>query len=397
MKKLNIVKYTIKTVCVLLAFVLVGVWLYRYNLDEDFSVVEGKSYFDDPDDVYPVMSICFKQTFENFHLKSHSTNLSALDYRNFLIGERYHPSMKKIDYHGVSTNISDFTLEYDIEFRNGTYLVGASTPIGSKPLYYTASWISWGRNIVKCFGLEIIDKDVYYIRLYVKREIFPNMTRDSNGGFAVLFHYPNQFSASFKTLRRQWPNRDASSNHYMSFNLKGMYVNIQRYKKNQRNCIEDWKNFDKIILQKHLQKVGCKTPDQITNGTWPICSSGEKMKTARLRLNSLKLRPCREIISIDYDMGESDDNIDYAPIVNGKRWNNWISFVYRILNPHFTVTRQRKDVDIQTLIGYIGGYIGIFTGFALAQIPDYLYSAIIYAKMWILNSKEKKKNHTVYM
>ena len=114
MKKVNIVKYTIKTVCVLLALVLVGVWLYRYNLDEDFSVIEGKSYFDDPDDVYPVMSICFKQTFEKFRLKSYGTNLSALDYRNFLIGEKYHPSMKEIDYHSVSTNISDFLLEYDV-------------------------------------------------------------------------------------------------------------------------------------------------------------------------------------------------------------------------------------------------------------------------------------------
>ena len=121
------------------------------------------------------------------------------------------------------------------------------------------------------------------------------------------------------------------------------------------------------------------------------------MKAARLRLNSLKFRPCREIVSIDYDMGESDDNIDYAPIVNGTRWNNWISFVYRILNPHFTVRRQRRDVDIQTLIGYIGGYIGIFTGFALTKIPDYLHSAIMYAKMWILNSQEKNTNKTIYI
>ena len=397
MNKVYIVKITIKAACVLLALFLVGVWLYRYNLDEDSTVIEGRSYFDNRDDVFPVMSICFKQTFKELNLKMHGTNLSTLDYRDFLIGETYHPSMKEIDYHGVSTNISDFILEYDVEYRNGTYLYGASTNPASKPPYYTSSWISWGRSIVKCFGLEVNDKDVYVVRMYVKREIFPNLSRDSNGGFAILFHYPNQFSASFKTLRRQWPTRDASSNHYMSFNLKGMYVNIQRYKKNHQNCIEDWKNFDKVVLRKHLQRVGCKTPDQITNDTWSICSSREKMKAARLRLNSLKFRPCREIVSIDYDMGESDDNIDYAPIVNGTRWNNWISFVYRILNPHFTVRRQRRDVDIQTLIGYIGGYIGIFTGFALTQIPDYLYSAIMYAKMWILNSQEKNTNKTTYI
>ena len=54
-----------------------------------------------------------------------------------------------------------------------------------KPPYYTFTWISWDR-IVKCFGLEITNKDVYYIRLFVKREIFPNLIRNSDGGFAVL-------------------------------------------------------------------------------------------------------------------------------------------------------------------------------------------------------------------
>ena len=231
MNKVYILKYTIKTVCVFLALVLVGTWLYRYNLDEDSTVIEERSYFDNQDDVFPVMSICFKQTFQEFHPKEHGTNLTALDYHKFLIGESYHPSMKEIDYHSVSTNISDFVLEYDVEYRNGTYLYGSSTNPASKPPYYTSSWISWGRSIVKCFGLEVNDKDVYVVRMYVKREIFPNLSRDSNGGFAILFHYPNQFSASFKTLRRQWPDRDASHNHYMSFNLKGMFVNIQRYKR----------------------------------------------------------------------------------------------------------------------------------------------------------------------
>ena len=124
----------------------------------------------------------------------------------------------------ITSNLSDFILKYEVGFRNGTR-IDTLENIAWKPLYYTFTWISWDR-LVKCFGLEITNKDVYYIRLFVKREIFPNMTRNSNGGFAVLFHYPNQFSASFKTLRRQWPNRDASSNHYMSFNLKGMYVNM---------------------------------------------------------------------------------------------------------------------------------------------------------------------------
>ena len=55
MNKIYILKYTIKAICVLLALVLVGTWLYRYNLDEDSTVIEERSYFDNEEDVFPVM------------------------------------------------------------------------------------------------------------------------------------------------------------------------------------------------------------------------------------------------------------------------------------------------------------------------------------------------------
>ena len=81
------------------------------------------------------------------------------------------------------------------------------------------------------------------------------------------------------------------------------------------------------------------------------------MKSARLRLHDEKIRPCREIESIDYDFGESERSLNVIPRVDGMPWKNWICFVYRILNPRFKVIIQRKDVDFQTLVGYIGGYI----------------------------------------
>ena len=37
---------------------------------------------------------------------------------------------------------------------------------------------------------------------------------------------------------------------------------------------------------------------------------------------------------------------------------------------------QIKDIDINTLIGYIGGYIGLILGYSILQIPDYLVVSI---------------------
>ena len=383
----DIIKYLIRLACITTAIVLVGMWLQRYFLDKDSSVLENRYYFDTNDDLFPVMSLCFKQSFRDKTFKILGKNISGSNYNEFLFGRYFSDDMLNVNYDQVSTNISDFILSYVVEFRNGTQVSTLKNIAWKKP-YHSFTWNSWG-SLVKCFGFEITDPNFFFMRVYLKREIFENRIRYNDGGFAVLFHYPNQVLASMQTVKRQWVKRDNATNHHMSFNLKGMDVNIRRYKKGEHNCIHNWKNYDNITLQRHLDYVGCKTPDLITNDTWPICTNKEKMHKARLKLNSQNLEPCRGVESVDYDMGESEE-LEDAPKgkhFHGQYWEDWIIIIFRILNPRFKVILQKKDVDFQTLIGYVGGYIGIFTGFAIAQLPDLMLTALLFAKKWYLSSQ----------
>ena len=113
---------------------------------------------------------------------------------------------------------------------------------------------------------------------------------------------------------------DNSTNYYMSFNIKGFEVNEQRYKKRQKNFTLNWKNYDNITLRNHLNKVGCKTPDQISYKSWPICRNQRQMNQARLPLNSNNVRPCKEVESINYDMSESE--VLFAKTFQGPYWKN---------------------------------------------------------------------------
>ena len=52
-------------------------------------------------------------------------------------------------------------------------------------------------------------------------------------------------------------------------------------------------------------------------------------------------------------------------------------------------TVSKRKIDIQSLIGYVGGYIGICTGIALAQLPEILAKFAICTKEFLeeLNRK----------
>ena len=387
MSNWKVIQFIFKCLCIIATCALLVLWVHTYLLDKDVSVIEGRSYYDTEDDVFPVMSICFKQSFDDKHFEKFGQNITGLNYQKYLLGEYFDKDMEKVDYDSVTTNISEFIISYNVEFANGSSILDTNSNVAWKHPYPTYTWLSF-QHIVKCFGLEITNKNVYFLRLYMKRDVFPDRIRPQSGGFAVLFHYPNQLTASIHSVMRHWTPRDNMSNYLMSFNIKGMEAAVNRYKYRYNNCVQDWKNYDDVVLKEHLMSVGCKTPYQPTNiehrpsYRWPLCTSKAKMKEARLRLKySGGNRPCREIEAISVLERDADKGLTTLK-KRGKDWKNWFGFVLRILNPRFKIIIQKKEVDLQTLVGYVGGYIGIFTGFALAQIPDILLFILKLVKRW---------------
>ena len=113
------------------------------------------------------------------------------------------------------------------------------------------------------------------------------------------------------------------------------------------------------------------------------------MKKARIPLVNEKIRPCRSVESVGYKLGNTKPT--RAKFLQGGLVDPWFSIVIRILNPRFKETIQHKAVDIETLIGYIGGYIGILTGFALIQIPDIIAYLFKCTKMFLQYLKKCSK------
>ena len=88
--------------------------------------------------------------------------------------------------------------------------------------------------------------------------------------------------------------------------------------------------------------------------------------------------PCRTIENIDarktetYDKSLGPEKQYQNMKIRGKNWKEWFGVTYQILSDKFTIKINKKEMDFESLVGYIGGYVGLFAGFAVAELPGML-------------------------
>ena len=381
----SMTKWVFKIFCLILTLTLSVRGINRYLKDYDMTTIGTKQYSNNKIDMLPAISLCFHQRFEEAAFQRLGLNVTGEDYQKFLVGDHFDKTMLKIKYDDVTTNISDITILEQLEFENKTpvYIIGDARPNieGWKAPYSSFSWVNWG-FFVKCFTLEIPDVKIHTLHWYLDRKVFPNGIRPQFGTFSILFHYPNQILDSINTITRQWSPKTQDQNYWININIRGMNVFRRRYKAHLDNCIQDWKNYDIIMVEKHIAAIGCKAPYQKTMNDWPICDSQEKMKKTLYPIKTGYVPPCRTIEMIDYQQSETDAatlGVTYIP-VGGKNWTQWFSITYMFINDKFTVSINKQKMDFESLVGYIGGYVGLFTGFAVTEIPGMLVNGIISMK-----------------
>lgn len=381
MEFLSFIKTSFQILCMIATIFFMVMWMQTFLLDEDTTTIENRSFFKTENDKLPVLSMCFEQSFEHISFPEMGEGVDVAHYKDHLGGKYFDKRFTGIDYYTVSMNISEFIIGYDVGFLNGTRFQHSNHNVSFNRPYHTYSFESWGR-IVKCFGLEITDSQVAGIAIYFKRDIFPNMMRPQQGGFVTLVHYPGQVIKSSRTEKKVWDKRDNLTDFKMAYFVKGMEVTIHRYKSRSDNCIKSWTRYDNIMIQNLINKVGCKSPlfGSEYNGT--ICMNKEDHNKATLRFSSIRSfkPPCQEIESVDYTIAEEVLSLQKKKKFLGKYLKNYVTMKLGIPASQYKAIVQKKAVDFQSLIGYIGGYIGIFTGFALAQAPDLIVTIVMFAR-----------------
>ena len=105
--------------CLLTAFGMTMLWLYRYYPDEDIVKVDFKPY-DKLEGKFPMLSFCLLDPVIEPIIKPKNDTLTARNYTEILIGHGTYEEIKDIDFDNVTFNLADHYVGDEIVFRNGS-------------------------------------------------------------------------------------------------------------------------------------------------------------------------------------------------------------------------------------------------------------------------------------
>ena len=158
---------------------------------------------------------------------------------------------------------------------------------------------------------------------------------------------------------------------------------MRQRNKRSRKCVESLDNDDEYILSRITEKFGCRPLHWALNTSLPKCLGKEIMKNVSKwtphYYTAYPNPPCQRITHI-LGVHEQHDRLvsgNYDPYI--KNMKGVFEVKMRFGDESFMLIKQTRDYDIQSLIGNAGGYLGLFLGCAILQIPQ----ALKYTMEWI--------------
>ena len=173
----------------------------------------------------------------------------------------------------------------------------------------------------------------------------------------------------------QWPFRDNSSekNYRMEFKIKKMEA-LRRRNKMISPCYGSG-DYDDFVMNDIMTKVGCRVSFTKSIKELPICSTQEEMKNVSDRIieyyygSVQDILPCDEIQQIQLDF----DEVDYSRIFDfGNNYDfsfGWFMVRLEFQSLTFKEIACIQKYSIQHLVGNAGGYVGLFVGYTLRELP----------------------------
>ena len=376
--KRNKMKTIFTLICTASLVCMAGYWYQKYAIiDRDIGVVDYILIKDAKEEAKVfVVSLCFLNPFIPEILIENNSAIYSVFLEYLYRGYKLNLNAIKTDYKNVTLDLSDYFLSSFEKWRNeslrrnGSFMPDHTNHFNG---YYEDA-------LIKCFELKSdmdghrhVSDVIFNYDIMKLNDTFLKYMKYISGEsdeFPMYFkiHYPAQFmlgdgpipfvyNANRKTL-----GCETSYNGIYKVIVNEIEILKSRSTK-RRNCLSNQEDYDKKVMLEHIARKGCRDPFLEKHQSFPLCNTMEEITTNRFDYHSPDTLgipyACERMSKMRFDvqtfpqkLDPEQPNLDVCNI-----WTFHISYPKEI-----RIITQSQEVDIHTLIGNIGGYLGLFLG-----------------------------------
>ena len=352
-------RYLFKLLCTVCVLCMVAYWFYKFEFDDrDIGVVDYISFQDDPRIKYPVASFCFRFPFSQKKVTLIDSGLNITNDFGYLKGEFDEHRFQNIEYSSLTLNLDDYLSYHWVTLRNGTDVVDSNIVTFSHKVNFNG-FSEWG-YFYKCFELTWdiappgIVRETFVV--YNRSELLQDSWIESNGFIDLYIHYPGQFLLAPNDVTYLKLDATTRSNEIIFEDVE--ILRSRNSKKRRCTIYNDKYSFDDMVREKHILENGCILPYFRPFKNFPKCETREKIESSAFEYQNVRTKyypmSCHRLSKISYRTEHRDDNF-----LGGEEGDLVIGIVYP---QYFRSIELTKEVDVHSLIGNVGGYVGLFLG-----------------------------------
>ena len=348
-------------VCIILWGMMMGYWIYKYDVeDRDIGVVDVIDLSEANQIEMPVLSLCFEFPFTEEKLKQFGTT-DRVGYWLYLKGEIFEDQFEHVDYQNVSLNLGDYFLYLKEIWHNSSSWVNSSLTTTHEETFNGF----FDERILKCFTLKNDIGANRHIRgfkfLYDLDKLLNDDSHSGALGINIFYkiHYPGQFFLGETPIMYTLTHET----YFYVVIIKELEI-LERRNSRNKKCSKESTSYDKMILEKYLSSTGCKVPYISYDTSLPRCNMTSNTTDFKLDYNAPDTlhipKACKRMSKVIHIIGQPSFDDLFPKVEDVLPFKVWrFSFFYP---KELKVITQSKEVDLHSLIGNIGGYLGLFLG-----------------------------------
>ena len=390
--------------CFVLAAYMTISQVIRYIENKNMSSITNKNFNEHPDNKYPTFSICLKGEeiywkVENYMFEQ--TGVTSAQYVDLLKGKGWRYEYDEITgLYGKEplneSSISGFGTQYAFlkpsDIIVGTQFLSRSFDHFTDAIDTNNGFGEHGANLPRipfhlgyrapnefCFTRNSSDK-LGLIRISDQIQLNESLLDQGNHlnlKLGIYFHYPGQLIEQLIRPALQFTLKE----QYINVDLRILQVSVLKNRHDSNSpCYNGVLDDDTRYLQEIVKRIRCLPIHwknlQIGSSKYPLCNSNkdyeelQKLVSSYEKVSSTYPRSCTSMETLV-------TKTKTRGLDGRKQIKIEVSYPYQA---SYQETENVMEFTFESFFSGVGGFVGIFLGYSILQIPDFINNILVSKK-----------------